>query len=84
MVWSDPILLGCLLTVFLPLTAFGLIMIFTRDNPKLSLAISLIANVNDPEKMQPILLEEVLRQAEKGSQKLERLLLVMLKNWPDE
>lgn len=48
------------------------------------LAISLIANVNDPEKMQPILLEEVLRQAEKGSQKLERLLLVMLKDWPDE
>jgi len=41
---SDPILLGCLLTVFLPLSAFGLIMIFTRDNPKLSLAISLVAS----------------------------------------
>ncbi|MFZ5449187.1 MAG: NADH-quinone oxidoreductase subunit L [Thermodesulfobacteriota bacterium] len=40
----DPILLGCLLTVFLPLSAFGLIMIFTRDNPRLSLAISLIAS----------------------------------------
>jgi NADH-quinone oxidoreductase subunit L len=40
----DPILLGCLLTVFLPLSAFGLIMIFTRDNPKLSLAISLVAS----------------------------------------
>ena len=39
---ADPILLGCLLTVFLPLTAFALIMIFTRDNPKLSLAISLM------------------------------------------
>jgi NADH-quinone oxidoreductase subunit L len=33
-----------LLTVFLPLSAFGLIMIFTRDNPKLSLAISLVAS----------------------------------------
>ncbi len=41
---SDPILLGCLLTVFLPLTAFALIMIFTRDNHKLSLAISLVAS----------------------------------------
>jgi len=43
MVFSDPILLGCLLTVFLPLSAFALIMIFTRDNPKLSLAVSLVA-----------------------------------------
>ncbi len=33
------------------------------------LGISLIANVNNPENMQPILLEEVLRQAEKGSGK---------------
>ena len=41
---ADPILLGCLLTVFLPLTAFALIMIFTRDNHKLSLAISLVAS----------------------------------------
>jgi NADH-quinone oxidoreductase subunit L len=40
----DPILLGCLLTVFLPLSAFALIMIFTRDNAKLSLTISLIAS----------------------------------------
>jgi NADH-quinone oxidoreductase subunit L len=40
----DPILLGCLLTVFLPLSAFGLIMIFTRNNDKLSLAISLVAS----------------------------------------
>jgi NADH-quinone oxidoreductase subunit L len=44
MVWSDPILLGCLLTVFLPLSAFGLIMIFTRENHRLSLAISLVAS----------------------------------------
>ena len=44
MVFSDPILLGCLLTVFLPLSAFALIMIFTRDNHKLSLAISLVAS----------------------------------------
>jgi NADH-quinone oxidoreductase subunit L len=41
---TDPILLGCLLTVFLPLSAFALIMIFTRDNHKLSLAISLVAS----------------------------------------
>jgi NADH-quinone oxidoreductase subunit L len=41
---ADPILWGCLLTVFLPLTAFALIMIFTRDNHKLSLAISLVAS----------------------------------------
>ena len=40
----DPILLGCLLTVFLPLSAFALIMIFTRDNHKLSLVISLLAS----------------------------------------
>jgi len=44
MVFSDPILLGCLLTVFLPLTAFGLIMIFTRENHRLSLVISLAAS----------------------------------------
>jgi NADH-quinone oxidoreductase subunit L len=44
MITTDPILLGCLLTVFLPLSAFGLIMIFSRNNPKLSLAISLIAS----------------------------------------
>jgi NADH-quinone oxidoreductase subunit L len=42
--WPDPILTGCLLTVFLPLSAFGLIMIFTRDHPKLSLVISLVAS----------------------------------------
>jgi NADH-quinone oxidoreductase subunit L len=42
--WPDPILTGCLLTVFLPLLAFGLIMIFTRDHPKLSLTISLVAS----------------------------------------
>ncbi len=40
----DPILLGCFLTVILPLSAFALIMIFTRDNAKLSLTISLIAS----------------------------------------
>jgi NADH-quinone oxidoreductase subunit L len=40
----DPILLGCLLTVFLPLSAFALIMIFTRDNARLSLIVSLTAS----------------------------------------
>ena len=40
----DPILTGCLLTVFMPLAAFALIMIFTRNNARLSLAISLVAS----------------------------------------
>src|SRR5271157_3803698 len=40
----DPILWGCLLTVLLPLAAFGLIMIFTRNRHRLSLAISLVAS----------------------------------------
>ncbi len=40
----DPVLLGCLATVFLPLTAFALIMIFTWRRPNLSLAISLVAS----------------------------------------
>jgi NADH-quinone oxidoreductase subunit L len=40
----DPVLMGCLLTVFLPLSAFALIMIFTWRRPKLSLAISLVAS----------------------------------------
>jgi NADH-quinone oxidoreductase subunit L len=43
-VLADPILLGCLLTVFLPLTAFGVIMIFTRNSAGLSLAVSLVAS----------------------------------------
>jgi NADH-quinone oxidoreductase subunit L len=40
----DLVLLGCLATVFLPLTAFALIMIFTWRYHKLSLAISLVAS----------------------------------------
>jgi len=40
----DPVLLGCLATVLLPLTAFVLIMIFTWRRPNLSLAISLVAS----------------------------------------
>ena len=43
-VLADPILLGCFLTVLLPLSAFALIMIFTRNNARLSLAISLVAS----------------------------------------
>jgi NADH-quinone oxidoreductase subunit L len=41
---GDPVLLGCLLTVILPLSAFGIIMIFTWRRPQLSLAISLVAS----------------------------------------
>jgi len=40
----DPVLLGCLTTVLLPLFAFALIMIFTWRRPNLSLAISLTAS----------------------------------------
>jgi len=40
----DPVLIGCLLTVCLPLIAFGLIMIFTWRHHQLSLAISLVAS----------------------------------------
>ncbi|MBM4293638.1 MAG: NADH-quinone oxidoreductase subunit L [Deltaproteobacteria bacterium] len=41
---GDPILLGCLATVILPLLAFAIIMIFTWRHHKLSLAISLVAS----------------------------------------
>ncbi|MHB8066817.1 MAG: NADH-quinone oxidoreductase subunit 5 family protein [Desulfobaccales bacterium] len=40
----DPVLLACLATVLLPLTAFAVIMIFTWRRPSLSLAISLVAS----------------------------------------
>lgn len=40
----DPVLLACLATVLLPLTAFALIMIFTWRRANLSLAISLVAS----------------------------------------
>jgi NADH-quinone oxidoreductase subunit L len=40
----DPVLVGCFATVLLPLLAFGLIMIFTWKNPKISLLISLTAS----------------------------------------
>jgi NADH-quinone oxidoreductase subunit L len=40
----DPVLVGCFLTVLLPLLAFALIMIFTWRNPQLSLGISLTAS----------------------------------------
>lgn len=46
------------------------------------LGISLIGNLNNPDNMRPIRVEEVLRQAEKGSQKLEQLLVAMLQDWP--
>ena len=41
---GDPVLLGCLATVLLPLLAFAIIMIFTWRHHKLSLAISLVAS----------------------------------------
>ncbi len=44
MQFSDTTFLACLVTSILPILSFGLIMIFTRENPKLSLAISLTAS----------------------------------------
>ncbi len=42
--FNDTTLLGCMLCVILPLLSFAVIMIFTRENAKLSLAISLVAS----------------------------------------
>lgn len=47
------------------------------------LGVSLIGNVNDPENMRPIIVEEVLRQAAEGSRKLEQLLVAMFNDWPE-
>jgi NADH-quinone oxidoreductase subunit L len=41
---SNPVLMGCLACVILPLASFALIMIFTRNHHKLSLAISLVCS----------------------------------------
>ena len=42
--FSDATFQACLLTSLLPIISFALIMIFTRENPKLSLGISLTAS----------------------------------------
>jgi purine-nucleoside phosphorylase len=46
------------------------------------LGISVIANVNDPAHMAPIVLDDVLTRARMASVSLEGLLLAMLKEWP--
>jgi len=46
------------------------------------LGISVIVNVNDPDRMMPVLLEEVLAEAQKASATLDRLLLALLEEWP--
>jgi purine-nucleoside phosphorylase len=43
------------------------------------LGISVIANVNDPDNFQPILIEDVISQARKADYRLERLLVAFLK-----
>jgi purine-nucleoside phosphorylase len=43
------------------------------------LGISVIANVNDPDNFQPILIEDVIAQAHKAEHRLERLLVAFLK-----
>ena len=42
------------------------------------LGISVIANVNDPDNFQPILIEDVIAQARKAEHRLERLLVAFL------
>jgi len=46
------------------------------------LGISVIVNVNDPDRMMPVLLEDVLAEAQKASAALDRLLLALLEEWP--
>ncbi|MBA7626501.1 Purine nucleoside phosphorylase 1 [subsurface metagenome] len=43
------------------------------------LGISVIANVNDPDNFQPILIEDIIAQARKTEHRLERLLVAFLK-----
>jgi purine-nucleoside phosphorylase len=43
------------------------------------LGISVIANVNDPDNFQPILIEDIIAQAHKAGHRLERLLVAFLK-----
>jgi purine-nucleoside phosphorylase len=43
------------------------------------LGISVIANVNDPDNFQPILIEDIIAQAHKAEHRLERLLVAFLK-----
>ncbi|MBW2351367.1 MAG: purine-nucleoside phosphorylase [Deltaproteobacteria bacterium] len=48
------------------------------------LGISVVANVNDPDNFQPVLIEDVIAQANKAEHRLERLLVAFLKehfNW---
>ncbi len=48
------------------------------------LGLSVIANVNDPDNFQPILLEDVISSAEAAGIKLERLVAAFLKRLPEE
>jgi purine-nucleoside phosphorylase len=43
------------------------------------LGLSIIANVNDPDNFEPILIEDVIEQAGKAEKRLERLLVAFLK-----
>lgn len=44
------------------------------------LALSVISNVNDPERMQPILLEEIIAAAARVEPQLERLIVAIIRN----
>ncbi len=44
------------------------------------LGLSVVANVNDPDNLQPIILEEIIANAEKAVPRLEKLILHILKN----
>ncbi len=43
------------------------------------LGLSIIANVNDPDNFEPILIEDVVEQAERAEKRLERLIVAFLK-----
>ena len=46
------------------------------------LGLSIIANVNDPDHFQPILIEDVIAQARRAEERLERLLTRFLRRYP--
>ena len=48
------------------------------------LGISVIANVNDPDNFRPILIEDVIAQAQRAEKDLERLLIGLLTEYQDE
>ncbi len=46
------------------------------------LGLSIIANVNDPDNFQPILIEDVVEQASRAETRLQQLLVNFLEGYP--